>query len=192
MKERTVRKELILSSAIQSFRSKGLDGSTMDEIAKNAGFGKATLYYYFKSKEEIFNAILLKGWTIIWESIEDDVIFSSNPKDTFVYIVQKIAKIVNDDRSLYEFLFFASQTFGNASVKHSEWKEYQQKLYNTLLHLVEAGIQKNQFPQMPPKIVLKALGGIFHGMVFFGKNNQDISDKQIEKILNNLLSGYQQ
>ena len=29
----------------------------MDEIASNSGFGKATLYYYFKSKEDVFSAI---------------------------------------------------------------------------------------------------------------------------------------
>ena len=58
LQERKIRKELILKSAIEVFKSKGLDGATMDEIAQNAGFGKATLYYYFKSKEEIFNSML--------------------------------------------------------------------------------------------------------------------------------------
>ena len=57
-KEREMRKEQILESALNVFKSTGLDGTTMDEIAKQADFGKATLYYYFSSKEEIFIELL--------------------------------------------------------------------------------------------------------------------------------------
>lgn len=32
--------------------------ATMEDVAKAAGMGKSSLYYYFKSKEEIFNAVL--------------------------------------------------------------------------------------------------------------------------------------
>ena len=52
LKERKVRQELILSGALDVFKAKGIEGSTMDEIALASGFGKATLYYYFKSKED--------------------------------------------------------------------------------------------------------------------------------------------
>ena len=54
IKERELRKQNILDSALSVFKNKGFEGSTMDEIAKDADFGKATLYYYFNSKEEIF------------------------------------------------------------------------------------------------------------------------------------------
>ena len=52
-KERELRKEQILSSALSVFKKQGIEKATMDEIAKEADFGKATLYYYFSSKEEI-------------------------------------------------------------------------------------------------------------------------------------------
>ena len=45
---RQMRKERILSGALQVFKKNGIDGATMDEIANESGFGKATLYYYFK------------------------------------------------------------------------------------------------------------------------------------------------
>ncbi|MBC8213407.1 MAG: TetR/AcrR family transcriptional regulator [Candidatus Marinimicrobia bacterium] len=182
-----MRKELILKSAINVFKSKGLDGATMDEIAQNAGFGKATLYYYFKSKEEIFNSILLHGWNVIWESIEDDIVGDESPRRKFIKIIKNITELVNNDRPLYEFLFYAPQTLDKQTGTEPAWKEYQQKLYNTLLHLIQTGIEKKQFPQMEPRIVLKALGGVFHGMVFWGKDSGDITEEQIEEMLDNLL-----
>ncbi len=53
LEERQMRKDRILNGALSVFKAKGLDGATMDEIASNSGFGKATLYYYFKSKEDV-------------------------------------------------------------------------------------------------------------------------------------------
>ncbi len=69
-KERERRKDQILKGALSVFKEKGLEKATMDEIAKQADFGKATLYYYFHSKEEIFIELLDRGWKMIWESIE--------------------------------------------------------------------------------------------------------------------------
>ena len=54
----TDRRTLILSAAQQLFQEKGLGRSTMEDVAKAAGMGKSSLYYYFKSKEEIFDAVL--------------------------------------------------------------------------------------------------------------------------------------
>ena len=69
IKERELRKQNILESALSVFKNKGFEGSTMDEIAKDADFGKATLYYYFNSKEEIFVEILNNGWRRLTNSI---------------------------------------------------------------------------------------------------------------------------
>jgi AcrR family transcriptional regulator len=52
----------IIEAARRVFQKWGLKKSTMEDIAEEAGKGKSTLYYYFKSKEEIFD-IVLRGET---------------------------------------------------------------------------------------------------------------------------------
>ncbi len=53
-------KELIKTKIIQAagraFVEKGFQGTTMDEIAENAGLSKPTLYVYFKNKQDILRA----------------------------------------------------------------------------------------------------------------------------------------
>jgi AcrR family transcriptional regulator len=49
--------DLIINAAESQFIRFGFRKTTMEDIAKAAGIGKATLYYYFKSKEEIFAAM---------------------------------------------------------------------------------------------------------------------------------------
>ncbi len=49
----------ILDGAQRVFFDKGFDGASMDEVAKTAGVSKATIYVYFGSKEELFEALVL-------------------------------------------------------------------------------------------------------------------------------------
>ncbi len=51
-------KEQIIESATKYFSRYGFHKTTMDEIAKNIHKAKGVLYYYFKSKEELFNEVL--------------------------------------------------------------------------------------------------------------------------------------
>jgi len=51
------RKGQILNSAIKIFGEKGFQNATISEIAKESGIGDATIYEYFKNKEDILLAI---------------------------------------------------------------------------------------------------------------------------------------
>lgn len=48
---------LILAAAREVFIIKGLEGARMQEIADKAGINKALLHYYFRSKENLFDAV---------------------------------------------------------------------------------------------------------------------------------------
>jgi AcrR family transcriptional regulator len=56
-KEDLLRDEII-SAAQKLFQQYGLQKTTMEDIARTMGKGKSTLYYYYKSKEEIFDAVV--------------------------------------------------------------------------------------------------------------------------------------
>lgn len=53
------KKDLILHAGSECFARYGFDKTTLDDIGRRAGLNKASLYYYFKNKEEIFAAVFL-------------------------------------------------------------------------------------------------------------------------------------
>ncbi|MBN1116906.1 MAG: TetR/AcrR family transcriptional regulator [Bacteroidales bacterium] len=53
-------KDLIVDSATKFFSKYGFHKTTMDEIAKNIHKAKGVIYYYFRSKEELFREVLKK------------------------------------------------------------------------------------------------------------------------------------
>jgi len=183
--ERQMRKERILEGALSVFKDKGLEGATMDEIANSSGFGKATLYYYFKSKEDVFSAILNDGWIEIWESLEPVIANQESPRRTFVNLLMKIAESAQNKPGLFEFLFNAPKA---VKLEKQLWKEYQHRLYTVIHGLLEDGVKAGEFPQIQPQLMFKALGGLFMGLVFMGDRKNSVSEKEIEKLLNQLIT----
>ena len=53
-----IYKESVMDAAEKLFESKGYDATSVDEIAYNTGISKATLYAYYRSKEEIWDSLM--------------------------------------------------------------------------------------------------------------------------------------
>ena len=185
LEEREMRKQRILTGALDVFKSKGLEGATMDEIANQSGFGKATLYYYFKSKEDVFSAILEDGWISIWESLEPIIADQKSPRQAFVNLLIKIAEIAQERPGLFEFLVNAPKAI---KLEKQPWKEYQHRLYGVIQGLLEDGVKAGEFPKINPELMFKALGGLFMGLVFMGDKKEPVSEKDVEKLLNQLIT----
>lgn len=49
----------IVGASLEVFTKKGYHDTTMDDIGKDWGVSKGALYLYFKSKEELYRAILV-------------------------------------------------------------------------------------------------------------------------------------
>ena len=181
--ERTARKLSIVKGALSVFNKVGIEKTTMDEIANGAGFGKATLYYYFSSKDEVFIEIMEQGWKKLWEGIESRIVENVGPRKKFMGIVKKMGKIVTEDKVLYEFLFTAPN-FIQDTDKQS-WKTYQQRLYSILQSIIEDGINKKEFVDINPGLLMKAIGGLFHQLLI--SNDEELKEEDFELMLKNFL-----
>ena len=189
LEERKLRQDRILSSALDVFKANGLDGATMDSIAEKAGFGKATLYYYFSSKEEVFLGIMEEGWKSLLASLEVIIQEEQSPRKTFIKILVQIAQNAKERPNLYEFLFQAPKVINLTEFDDQKWKKHQGKLYSILQGLLEDGIERKEFPKLNSNLMFKAIGGLFTGLIFFGdKKKTDISEEEVEALLNNLIS----
>lgn len=54
----TITRQTILAAALRVFADRGYDGARMDEIARTGAVNKSLIYYYFKSKREIFEVLV--------------------------------------------------------------------------------------------------------------------------------------
>jgi TetR/AcrR family transcriptional regulator len=127
-------KNLIFESAIKIFSESGYRGATMDDIAANASLAKGTLYYHFKSKEEIFNFIVEEGLKILQNQVIEIQEMDMSP-------IEKLIKICKIQLTfLYGYTDFfkvvMSQLWGN----ESRQDELRQKI-RTYISEIEINIK---------------------------------------------------
>ena len=61
MGKRELKEVLILNAAEKIFESVGFDNTKMDDVARQAGMSKGSIYFYFQSKENLYMAITYRG-----------------------------------------------------------------------------------------------------------------------------------
>ena len=72
-REREQRRNDIIDAARKLFADKDFDEVSMNEIAGKVGLGKSTLYLYFKNKESLYFAVVLRGTRIWAEMVKEEV-----------------------------------------------------------------------------------------------------------------------
>ncbi|MBL0371693.1 TetR/AcrR family transcriptional regulator [Rhizobium sp. KVB221] len=69
--EDPIKREQILDGAQCIFMRMGFDAASMNDITREAGVSKGTLYVYFKNKEDLFAAIITRQKLAIYALLED-------------------------------------------------------------------------------------------------------------------------
>jgi len=113
-KEHDERRNEILDIAEKLFNIKGYDKCTINDILKEVGIAKGTFYHYFKSKEEVLDAIV------------------SRYKDVVITKVNEVAN--NDVITLEEKLMGAFMSMRIIDQLDSEMINEMHKTENALLH----------------------------------------------------------
>lgn len=102
------KKELIVKSAKERFARFSFKKTSMTEIAADVRMSKATLYYYYKSKDEIFNDVIRYEFDHLKKSLDDILTnkkFSFEEK--FLSYFNLRLKTFNEEQNLKELQLYA-------------------------------------------------------------------------------------
>ena len=80
-------KNLLVDIARQLFAKNGFENTTMNEIAVASNKGRRTLYTYFKSKEEIFLAVIQAELKRLYERMEEVARKSISPEEKMLQLI---------------------------------------------------------------------------------------------------------
>jgi AcrR family transcriptional regulator len=102
--KKDLNRETILQIAQDIFSKYGYKKTTLDDIANAVRKGKSSLYYYFNSKEDLFQAVIAKEVDILKQALEKVVFRSMDPEEKLrEYILTKLATF-RDLANLYNAL----------------------------------------------------------------------------------------
>jgi TetR/AcrR family transcriptional regulator len=158
----------ILDAALTEFSSKGLAGARTEAIAAAAGVNKALLYYYFKSKESLYDAALDVAATRVVDKSLAVLQLGASPGEKLLRMVlQHFDRILSQQ----EFQSLMQQEMirrhrGESSALPILVKRFFEPLYRQLQQIVTEGIAAGELISVDwMQMVLSVLGAnIFYFM----------------------------
>lgn len=111
-REKEQRREEILTAAQDVFFRKGLQPATMDEIAETAELSKATLYLYYRSKEDLYIAVAMRGLGLLEGEIRKVADRALPPVPTLLLFINVLDEFFDKRRDFFRlFTFFQTTHF---------------------------------------------------------------------------------
>lgn len=158
-RRRAVRDQIIRSAA-DLFREKGYRASTLDDIAARLSMSKATLYTYFRAKEEMLAAISRE--TIEGFTRELGLVLRSSlaPEEKLRRVVRQHVRFVIANRSFLT-VFFSEEASLPARLARqlaAQKDHYDKGVESVVLE----GIRRGVFREMPPRLVVFGLLGMLN------------------------------
>ena len=85
----------ILNCALTLFSQKGFEAVSVQELVNEAKITKPTLYYYYKSKEGLYNHILEQYYTVLNTNLDKVSKYKPNPDSYHEDIYPVLDRIIN-------------------------------------------------------------------------------------------------
>jgi AcrR family transcriptional regulator len=153
-KEAEERRNEILDKAEMLFFTKGYVRTTVNDILQEIGIAKGTFYYYFKSKEEVMDAVVTR---FIDAGVDAAKIIAADPK---LSVHEKLLRIIMEQKPDSERKGRIIEQFHqgeNALIHQKSLAETILKLTPVLTVVIEQGIEESLFHCPYPKETMEFL-----------------------------------
>ncbi|GAB6282815.1 MAG: hypothetical protein STSR0008_15650 [Ignavibacterium sp.] len=193
-REKEQRRQTIINAAEKIFFSKGYEKSTMDDVAAECELSKGTLYLYFKSKEEVYLAIILRSIKLLRSMFEKAVDKDVTGLEKVRAIGEAYSKFYFDHRDYYDALMYYgfmeidvfSHSSAGAELKtFMENKEVMTIFVNAIKEGIKDGtIRKELDPEKTAIILWGQSSGVLQLMTTKGHAIKHIFEYTREEMLN--------
>ncbi len=149
----------ILAAARRIFARRGLNGTSVREVADAAGVNNAMIYYYFKDKDDLYRSVLADSFSAMTEIWADPIFHSPTAVrgkiEKYVDSFIRFQKKNEDLRRIMAMEFAASG--GNIT-----WicKKYFADNYANLTGIFREGMRRGELKRFDPSLAVASLIGI--------------------------------
>jgi AcrR family transcriptional regulator len=187
--EETVRNS-ILKSARELFAKFGYRKTTMEDIAMALRKGKSSLYYYFKNKEEIFQAVIELESDLLEYRLREVVSSEYTPKQKFNdYIIvrmETLRELNNYQKAMRD------ETYSDYLFLDDVREKAEKAEHEMVRSILEEGISTGDFDIKNLKLAAVGISTALRGLelpLFRGVEDFDDFRLQLDNILSILFYG---
>jgi AcrR family transcriptional regulator len=135
----------ILDAALTVFSARGFAAAKLDDVAKEAGVSKGTLYLYFASKEALFEAMALELMRVPVLAQLETIAKAATATEAFRQLIQFMTRMLEDPRRSALPKLIIAESAGFPQLAEIWLKNVIQPVRQRLVQLIEAGMASGEF-----------------------------------------------
>ena len=137
----------ILTAAKELFELRGIEHTTMDDIARQADYSKSTIYVYFKSKEDIYNSIVSDYMSLLRQDLEISMAGERDFKKSYLALCNCLADFHGRYPKYYASLLGEEKTTNAKKGAEKQTSACMDEALEALFDaLLEKGVQQKKIP----------------------------------------------
>jgi AcrR family transcriptional regulator len=181
-REKKQRRQQIVNAAEKVFAAKGFSGATVENIADEAELSPATLYLYFKNKDELYASLNLKMLKVLTEKMESVYHRKGlSPEEKIRALEKALYEVYEQDpRNVINVLRFqSSEELKNLSPElASQIKDGARKYLSAIAGIFEDGVGEGSFFDRHPVAFADIVWGLFAGLVLWEHTKKGFDPKK--------------
>jgi len=183
-------KGIVIQAAKSIFARYGFKKTTMDEIAKATHLAKSSIYHYFRSKEEIFEAILEQEMQTLMADVRQAVMAENSPPEKLRAFFRSRLHAMQNATNFYS--VFIDEYFEHYTYIEGLRKSFDAQEMKFVAGILEDGINAGVFAIDKIEAIIVAIRAALRGIEYYyiivEKNFNKIKKVQ-DLILKTLLYG---
>jgi AcrR family transcriptional regulator len=179
-REKEARRRQILDAARHLLFTKGLQSTSINQIARRAELGVGTIYFYFQSKEEIFYALQEEGLGILFEEIRHLDAPEVSPDEQLRQTGLTYLRFADVHRNYFDIInYFLSAPSVMLGPELKTRIDHQgSRILDLIEGFIQAGIEAGLFRPVDAKRYAVMFWGALHGLTQFKKLEETVLDGQ--------------
>jgi len=162
-RDATLSKQLILDNAKLIFSKKGFQASSMDELSKMTGLNKAMIFYYFKNKQGLYEAVIAEILNEMYQKIDEKNKVNLTPTKQLESFIKTYASYAYSHPYFPALLLKELSSSGAKIPQHLFFA--MRKLYSRFSKIIKAGEQSGEFKGVIPMILYFMIIGTLNLMI---------------------------
>lgn len=160
-RDKAEMRDLILQSAHKLFVDRGFEEVSIRNIAEAIEYSPATIYLYFKDKNQIFYALHGEAFKKFNEYMSD-LATVADPFDRLIKMGEKYVSFTMTFPKYYEIMFITESPM-DCEENREEWEEGNKALAS-LENILIACQHQGRFKGFDPKVLAFSIWSYMHGM----------------------------
>jgi len=167
-RERLAHRRLILDAALELFSEKGYQDVSMQEIARRAEFSVGALYSFFRSKEQLYESLVLEMAREHHARLGAVLRRQGEAATVLRGYVAERGRLFSDNIKLVRLYFVETRALGSpiGSAVRERVRELYHELVLEVASLIERGIREGAFREGDPYRMAVALEGMVNAFLF--------------------------